>query len=867
MLDFLQLILTPPNSSLLYEGQFDPLLVALSVTIAVFASYTALIVSHQIGASTIRSARHLWTGLGGLCLGTGIWAMHFVGMLAFTLPCTTAYDPTITMASIAPGIIACTIALSRISGPPLSPRRLMGTGLLLGTGIGAMHFSGMAAMRLEGMIRYDLVLFIISLIVAVSLATLSIWAKFRVQRLSHHVGGWALSACALLMGLAVSGMHYTAMASAYFIRDAGSPLVDAQVSSNFLAGVVLFVSSSIIVVTMVAIFLDRSPFLPYGKFTKVILVSILLWSGLAWQASGYYTSLQEMNAYKHATQSGGRQVLDIADKVEREIKIQKNLALLMSKEDQFGRVLQQFGPDVLRSTSETERQKQAWTQDSSLSGIDRFLEIAAGAMDFDAIYLLNAAGDCIASSNAGFVGSFIGSNFADREYFKSAQASQPRLQYVIGRVTKIPGLYYAHPIIGGGRFVGAVAVKFDIATLQTLLDKSHAFITDSNGAVVLSADHSLAHLAMTGGKVLQMPESQIYQQYGWRKFQEIELSSWTPDRFPNLVRIGGQALPALLTSKSVGGDTLTIHTLRTMPEFANISTERFGLFFLLSIAGSMLIGTTTSIVKYLRMIQDAKESLSRQAEELAASNTELVQSNAELERFTDVLAHHLQEPVRLQHIFAQKLEKCLPDPQPDDVRQNLDFILTNATRLRALIRGVHNYLSLDLPARQAQQTCDAMDAFLIAKRVVQQRLDEVDADVQTGPLPKVPINNQRMVEVFVELLQNAIEYRKPNQPLRLRIYCETKGDEIVLNVRDNGIGIPTEYRHRIFMIFERLHVGGHAGATGIGLAIVKKIVERANGRVWAEDGDEGGTCICVSFGISAAREDMNEVALAQGMDI
>lgn len=116
------------------------------------------------------------------------------------------------MLSTIPGILASTLAIKIISRREISHLRLVLGGLLIGAGIGAMHYSGMAAMRLNGLIRYDIRLFSLSILVAIALATLALWIKFRLQSWQARWNTWVMIASAAVMGLAVSGMHYTAMA-------------------------------------------------------------------------------------------------------------------------------------------------------------------------------------------------------------------------------------------------------------------------------------------------------------------------------------------------------------------------------------------------------------------------------------------------------------------------------------------------------------------------------------------------------------------------------------------------------------------------------------------------------------------------------
>lgn len=307
MSEYLQFVLAPPSASLLYAGNYDPVLVVLSVIAATFASFAALLVSQRVSLAERSLQRRLWIAVGGLAMGAGIWAMHFVGMLAFSLPCSTAYDPVITFISMIPGVLASTLAIAMISRDALTRRQLALGGLLLGVGIGSMHYTGMAAYRMDGFIRYDLLLFLLSIVVAVVLATLALWIKFRLAD-SHLPGiGTGLLLSALVMGCAVSGMHYTAMAAAYFVRDAEIAPVAASMVPSFLAAVVLVVTSTIIVITLIATYFTRPQSASLRNNVWPVAVLMVGWSILSWFVAGYYTTSMQTQVFSAATQVAQRQ--------------------------------------------------------------------------------------------------------------------------------------------------------------------------------------------------------------------------------------------------------------------------------------------------------------------------------------------------------------------------------------------------------------------------------------------------------------------------------------------------------------------------------------------------------------------------------
>ena len=215
---YLHLVVVPPADRLLFLGNYNPGLVVLSIGIAIFASYTALLVADFAGRSERAHTKKILLTLGGLALGAGIWAMHFVGMLGFSLPCGVNYDPWVTGFSMIPGVLASIFSLHLICQRRMDWKLLLMGGTLFGAGVGVMHYAGMAALRMDALLRYDLWLFILSIVVAVVLAMLALWVRTGIIRLFPGIGQFALLVSAIVMGAAVSGMHYTAMRAAYFMR-------------------------------------------------------------------------------------------------------------------------------------------------------------------------------------------------------------------------------------------------------------------------------------------------------------------------------------------------------------------------------------------------------------------------------------------------------------------------------------------------------------------------------------------------------------------------------------------------------------------------------------------------------------------------
>jgi signal transduction histidine kinase/DNA-binding response OmpR family regulator len=245
------------DPSAAYGGAYAAGLVVLSVVVATLAAFVALSTSGRIVAAESRGARWAWTCAGATAMGGGIWGMHFIGMLAFTLPCGVGYNEVGTVASMIPGILASGVALWVISHrtEPGFNRLAVGA-VLMGAGIGLMHYSGMAAMRPEALLRYDPMLVAVSIVVAIGLAFVSLGIRFRLRGLSSS-GVLATVAAAPVMGLAVAGMHYTAMQASIFFPLPDAPLANMAMSPMFLAALITVFIVLIMAITLVATFAGR----------------------------------------------------------------------------------------------------------------------------------------------------------------------------------------------------------------------------------------------------------------------------------------------------------------------------------------------------------------------------------------------------------------------------------------------------------------------------------------------------------------------------------------------------------------------------------------------------------------------------------
>ena len=244
------------NPDLVLAGSYNYWLVALSVFIAMLASYAALDLGERVTASHGR-VRFLWLAGGSIAMGTGIWSMHYIGMLAYSLPVRVLYDWPMVLLSWIAAVVASAIALRVVSGQAMGPLRIGGGALLMGLGIAAMHYIGMEAMRLPAMCHYNGALVAGSVVLAVAISLVALWLTFHLRadhlRPAHRKAGWRKLASALLMGAAIPVMHYTGMAAVSFMPDGEvsdfTHSVEISSLGIFGIGSVTFLLLSLVIVT------------------------------------------------------------------------------------------------------------------------------------------------------------------------------------------------------------------------------------------------------------------------------------------------------------------------------------------------------------------------------------------------------------------------------------------------------------------------------------------------------------------------------------------------------------------------------------------------------------------------------------------
>lgn len=252
----------------------------------------------------------------------------------------------------------------------------------------------------------------------------------------------------------------------------------------------------------------------------------------------------------------------------------------------------------------------------------------------------------------------------------------------------------------------------------------------------------------------------------------------------------------------------------------------------------------------ISLIEDITER-KRAEERLQHYAEELERSNRELNQFASIASHDLQEPLKVISGFSRLIERRYGDTLGTDAKEFFTAIIEGVDRMERLISDLLAYSRVSTRGKPFERV-DSNEVFEKACANLRAAIEENGAEVTSEPLPTILADEIQLIQLFQNLIGNAIKYRSLSRPPRIHLSAEQQKGEWVFHVQDNGIGIEPRNFDRIFQIFQRLHTREEHPGTGIGLAICKKIVERHGGRIWVDSVPEEGSTF--SFSVPVTRK-------------
>jgi PAS domain S-box-containing protein len=237
-------------------------------------------------------------------------------------------------------------------------------------------------------------------------------------------------------------------------------------------------------------------------------------------------------------------------------------------------------------------------------------------------------------------------------------------------------------------------------------------------------------------------------------------------------------------------------------------------------------------------IRDVSEK-KRSDSEIAVQYLKLENQNKELEQFTYIASHDLQEPLQTLVSFAELLKKEFASKLEGDGEKYLDFILKSSVRMKDLVKGLMEYSIIG-----KERNLQLIDCNLLVKDVLSDMgyiIKETDALILVNDLPKLKGYSVELRQLFQNLISNALKFTKKGIEPEIKIFAEKSGEDWLFSIKDNGIGIAKTDKEKIFTMFKRLHNRDEYEGTGIGLSHCKKIIELHSGNIWVNASPEGGS--------------------------
>jgi signal transduction histidine kinase len=290
---------------------------------------------------------------------------------------------------------------------------------------------------------------------------------------------------------------------------------------------------------------------------------------------------------------------------------------------------------------------------------------------------------------------------------------------------------------------------------------------------------------------------------------DYKLPGWNGMESVEILRQEGLDVPVILVSGALGEST------------AVECIKQGAADYILKDHLARLPGSVRRAIPETKLRQDHRQS-----------QDDLARSNRDLEQFAYVASHDLQEPLRMVATYTQLLAERYQGKLDSDADKYIYYAVDGALRMQKLVQDLLAFSRVGRNGVTLENT-DCNVALQVALKNLEAAIQESGANVEPTQLPVLVADGSQLVQVFQNLIGNAIKFRSSEPPL-IRVSAELSGKEWVLSVADNGIGIAVEHAESVFVVFRRLHTRAEYPGNGIGLSICKKIVEQHGGRIWIE---------------------------------
>ena len=358
------------------------------------------------------------------------------------------------------------------------------------------------------------------------------------------------------------------------------------------------------------------------RFVWLCLLMVFLWAVAAYLAVEELTRERSSRLIEKEQDTVSAIAANIGSKAGFSLAYLRSIPKVLAKHSEVENALAAYGPGVQRSALPYSEFRQALESDARLSGLVSRLEMILADLDIDQIWVINAAGDCVAS--AGFAPEFsaTGGNYTDRDYFRMARQGVEGRQFAVGHTSDTPGIFYSAAVLRNGVFLGAVVVKIEVSRLSRMMTEKTSFITDEYGVIIISSDEGLRMKAIPDATVMRLAPADRLSRYRRERFETVDIRPLKAGEFM-LQHFPGQEFPMVSATRDHQADILKIWVFRGVTELSRLRHEGIWLFVALLLGGGLLIASATAALAHFLRGRS-------QRAEIVRGNAELVKLNEEL---------------------------------------------------------------------------------------------------------------------------------------------------------------------------------------------------------------------------------------------
>jgi len=580
----------------------------------------------------------------------------------------------------------------------------------------------------------------------------------------------------------------------------------------------------------------------------LLLISLSVWFLVSYFVVSFFTEKRFAADLQHHSRELNQTAAAVTYHIDRSMAFLRVMPATIADNMVVISALHSFDSQALEKIHAPENKISFLNSEIGLMELNHHLAGQQVNLDVNVIWVLAPSGDCIASSNYDTAESFVGINYSDREYFKSAINGQLGRQYAVGRQTNIPGLFFSAPIRDGENVIGTVVVKIDIPKFSQWIRQFNCFVVDEAGVIILSSDTTLEHHALVDAPIFRMSADARDNRYKRNDFPVLKIGNFREESTSySTISLPGNSSFYMLSQSQQSSDGYTVFTYTAIREAEQLPTIKWQFTLLVFVSGATLILLIAGIRCYLRDMQDS----------LALAEA----ASTAKSQFLANMSHEIRTPM---NAIIGMSYLVLQSDLTANQREQVTYLHTAAESLLGIINEILDFSKVEAGKITLEQAPfvlrDTLNEVihLLKPKLEEKRLEFHYIEHDRIVMQEAPLligDALRLRQVLTNLLSNAIKFTEKGF-IRFDVSSSSDPDRIrvIFTVEDSGIGMSSEQMPRLFEEFSQADASTTRkyGGTGLGMAIASRLVSLMGGQINVESQPNQGSCFTVEIPFARA---------------